>query len=58
MVRDGRLDKIKDFYIRNISGNALVGRSGAGVEYQTGNVRINVTLRLVGVVTIVAVEKQ
>jgi hypothetical protein len=37
MFRDGREDKIKDFDISNISGNALFGRSGAGVEYQTGN---------------------
>jgi len=57
MFREGREDKIKDFDIRNISENPLVGRSGAGVEYQTGNLRINVTLRRVNV-TIVAVEKQ
>jgi len=56
MFIDGRLDKMKDSD-RNLSGNALVGRSGAGLEYQTGSVRINITLRRVSV-TIVAVEKQ
>ena len=44
MFREGREDKIKDFDIRDVSENPLVGCSGAGVEYQTGNLRINVTL--------------